>query len=175
VLVLPDASKVNAFGDAHWIVLTTQKIRRRKIWISSYTPPPPPPVPAFVSMSMSEIAQVMKEAGLVGTGGGGSGGSGGGKSGTSSSTSLMMDKIQVEHILVLDVSEKWEKIVKGVAVGCLELGRHVVDTLRIAAIACSAGLLLWGVSHLIQACRNNPNGSSRTSTGGTTKSGSNEQ
>lgn len=87
-------------------------------------------------MSVSEYAQIMKEAGLTGSG----------RSGPS-------DKIQVEHVFVFDVSERWEKVVKGIAVGCLDLGRHVVESLRIFAIAGSVGILLWGTSELIASFR----------------------
>lgn len=87
---------------------------------------------------MSEYAQIMKEAGFT---------SGGGKNGGVS------DKIQVEHVFVFDVTEKWEKIVKGIALGCLELGRHVVDTLRVVAVAGSIGILLWGTSQLVTSFR----------------------
>ena len=82
---------------------------------------------------MSELAQIMKEAGLS------SGSSG--------------EKIQVEHVFIFDVTEKWEKIVKGIALGCLDLGRHAVDSLRIFAIAGSVGILLWGTSQLVASFR----------------------
>jgi hypothetical protein len=84
-------------------------------------------------MSMTEIAQVMKEAGLM-AGGSSTQGSGGSGSGAAA------DKIRVEHMLVLDVSEKWEKIIKGIALACLELGRHLVDSVRIVAVAGAVGV-----------------------------------
>jgi hypothetical protein len=96
-------------------------------------------------MSMTEIAQVMKEAGLM-AGGGSTHGSGGGGGGAA-------DKIRVEHMLVLDVSEKWEKIIKGIALAFLELGRHVVDSVRIVAVASAVGMLLWGTSQLVASFR----------------------
>jgi hypothetical protein len=86
-------------------------------------------------MSMSEYAQIMKEAGLIRSDRGGS------------------DKIQVEHVFVFDVTEKWEKVVKGIALGCLDLGRHVVNSLRIIAVAGSIGILLWGTSQLVASFR----------------------
>jgi hypothetical protein len=88
---------------------------------------------------MTEIAQVMKEAGLMA--GGSTHGSGGGGGAA--------DRIRVEHMLLLDVSEKWEKIIKGIALACLELGRHVVDSVRIVAVASAVGVLLWGTSQLV--------------------------
>jgi hypothetical protein len=95
-------------------------------------------------MSMTEIAQVMKEAGLM-AGGSSTQGSGGG--------GAAADKIRVEHMLVLDVSEKWEKIIKGIALACLELGRHLVDSVRIVAVAGAVGVLLWGTSQLVASFR----------------------
>lgn len=95
-------------------------------------------------MSLSEIAQIMKEAGLTSSSTGGVRGTGGG-SGDGSGDG----KILVEHVFVFDVSEKWEKTVRGVALGCLELGRHAVDSLRLVAVAGSIALLLWGASRIV--------------------------
>lgn len=77
---------------------------------------------------MSELAQIMREAGL--------------SAGNS-------DKIRVEHVLILEVSEKADKIAKAIAVGLLELGRHVVESIRILAVAGSVAVILWGTSQLI--------------------------
>jgi hypothetical protein len=93
-------------------------------------------------MSMTEIAQVMKEAGLMAGGSTQGSGSGGAS-----------DKIRVEHMLVLDVSEKYEKIIKGIALACLELGRHLVDSVRIVALGSAVGVLLWGTSRLVASFR----------------------
>lgn len=94
-------------------------------------------------MSLSELAQIMREAGLASAG-----------SDASASNGMSSDnKFRVEHIFVLDVSEKWEKIVKGVALGCLDLGRHFVHSIRVLAVAGSIGFLLWGTSRLIDSLR----------------------
>jgi hypothetical protein len=95
-------------------------------------------------MSMSEYAQIMKEAGIMTSVGGVNGkmDSAGGD-----------NRIQVEHIFVFDISERWEKVCKGAILGLLNLGRHVVDSLRIVAIASSAAFLLWGCSQVIVSIR----------------------
>ena len=63
------------------------------------------------------------------------------------------NRIQVEHVFVFDVSERWEKICKGAILGMLNLGRHVFDSIRIVAIGASAALILWGFSQLVISIR----------------------
>jgi len=104
-------------------------------------------------MSASELSQIMREAGL--TGGAGGGGS---------------DKIQVEHVLVVSLSEATDKLCKGIVLGCLDLGRHLVESCRILAIAGSVSLLLWGSARLIESFRRPHQHSSSSSDGGDSKS-----
>jgi hypothetical protein len=90
-------------------------------------------------MSISEYAQIMKEAGI----------SGGGHNGKTHGVAIGDNRIQIEHMLIVDISERWEKICKGAILALLELGHHVVHSLRIVAIAGSVGIVLWGCSRLI--------------------------
>jgi hypothetical protein len=93
-------------------------------------------------MSVSEYTQLMREAGLVSS------------AGISSGTSSNVDnKIQVEHVFIFDVSERWEKICKGAILGLLNLGRDLVGTLHIVAIAASISMVLWGCSNLVASLR----------------------
>ena len=94
-------------------------------------------------MSLSEYAQIMKEMGLTASSSLPDGSKG-------NSTN---DKIFVEHKIILDASERVEKILKGTILGLLDLGRHVVDTWRIVAIAGSIGFVMWGCSSLIASYR----------------------
>jgi hypothetical protein len=98
-------------------------------------------------MSISEYAQIMKEAGIMASVGGGSGKVDGANGD---------NRIQVEHIFVFDVAERWEKVCKGAILALLNLGHHVVDTMRIVAIAGSAALILWGCSQVIVSIRRKP-------------------
>jgi hypothetical protein len=82
---------------------------------------------------MSEISQIMREVGVT------------------NNTGSCSDKIQVEHRFMFDVSESFGKILKGIALGGLDLGRHVVHSFRIFAIASSVGIILWGASRLVEA------------------------
>lgn len=100
--------------------------------------------PTSIQMSISEYAQIMKEAGMISSVGGGNGKLDG---------AIGDNKIRVEHIFLFDVTERWEKICKGAILGLLNLGRHVVDSLRIVAIAGSAALILWGCSQVIASIR----------------------
>lgn len=102
--------------------------------------------PTSIQMSISEYAQIMKEAGMISSVGGGNGKLDG---------AIGDNKIRVEHIFLFDVTERWEKICKGAILGLLNLGRHVVDSLRIVAIAGSAALILWGCSQVIASIRKN--------------------
>jgi hypothetical protein len=81
---------------------------------------------------MSELAQIMREAGL---------------------STGNADKIRVEHVFIVEVSEKADKIAKALAVGLLELGHHVAESFRIFAMAGSAAIILWGTSQLITSFR----------------------
>ena len=90
-------------------------------------------------MSASELSQLMREVGL--------------SSSSSSSSSGSGEKIQVEHILILSLSEATDKLCKGVVLGFLELGRNLVQSCRILAMAGSISLVLWGTSHLIDSLR----------------------
>lgn len=92
-------------------------------------------------MSISEYSQIMKEAGIMASVGGGGGKVDGD------------NRIQVEHVFVFDVSERWEKICKGAILGMLNLGRHVFDSIRIVAIGASAALILWGFSQVVISIR----------------------
>jgi len=89
-------------------------------------------------MSASELSQLMREAGMTST---------------SSSPSSGGDKIQVEHILVITLSEATDKLCKGVVLGCLEVGRKLAESFRILTMAASVSLLLWGTSRLIESVR----------------------
>ena len=100
-----------------------------------------------IEMSISEYAQIMKEAGIMSSIGEVSGKVDG---------AVGDNRIQVEHIFVFDVTERWEKICKGAILGLLNLGRHVVNTMRIVAIAGSAALILWGFSQVIVSLRRRP-------------------
>ena len=93
-------------------------------------------------MSISEYAQIMKEAGMMTSVGGGKVGGAVGD-----------NRIRVDHIFLFDVTERWEKVCKGAILGLLNLGRHVVDTIRIAAVSGSAALILWGCSQVIASIR----------------------
>jgi hypothetical protein len=95
-------------------------------------------------MSVSEYAQIMKEVGIISSSSGGAGKSG---------SSIVDNKIQVEHIVIFDVTERWEKICKAAVVGFFNLGRHMVDSVRIVAIAGSIGIVLWGCSSLVTSLR----------------------
>ena len=92
-------------------------------------------------MSVSEYTQLMKEAGIASFGTGSSG------------SSVIDNKIQVEHILIFDVSERWEKVCKGTILALLDVGKEVVGTFRIVAVAGSICMLLWGCSNLIESIR----------------------
>lgn len=99
-------------------------------------------------MSASELSQLMREAGLTVSSSTPSGGGG--------------DKIQVEHVLVVTLSESTEKLCKGVILGLLGLGRQLVESCHIMAISGSVGLVLWGTSRLIESLRSRrPTGESR--------------
>ena len=89
-------------------------------------------------MSASELSQLMREVGL---------------SSSSSTSSGGGDKIQVEHVLIFTLSESTDKLCKGAVLGFLGLGRQLVESCRILAIAGSVSLVLWGTSRLIESMR----------------------
>ena len=88
-------------------------------------------------MSASEMSQLMREVGLT----------------SSSASSSGGDKIQVEHVLIFTLSESTDKLCKGIVLGFLDLGRKLVESCRILAIAGSVSLALWGTSRLIESLR----------------------
>ena len=100
-----------------------------------------------IEMSISEYTQIMKEAGIMTPVGGGLG-----KAGSTAGD----NRIQVEHIFTFELSERCDKVCKGAILGLLNLGRHVVDSIRIVAIAGSAALILWGCSQVIVSIRKRP-------------------
>ena len=88
-------------------------------------------------MSASELSQLMREAGLT-------------------TTTTTGDKIQVEHVLVITLSEATDKLCRGIVLGTLDLGRKLVECVRILTIAGSVSLLLWGTCRLIESFRRRP-------------------
>ena len=63
------------------------------------------------------------------------------------------EKVIVEHIFVLTIPERTDKLARTLAGAALELGRHVVKSIRLVAVATSAGILLWGTARLIESIR----------------------
>lgn len=90
-------------------------------------------------MSVSEFSQIMREAGL--------------SSSTSTSSSSNNDKIRVEHVFVLQLSENTDRIAKGLTLALLEIGRSLAESCRIVAIGAAMGFLLWGTARLIESTR----------------------
>jgi len=96
-------------------------------------------------MSASELSQIMREVGLSSGGGGSSGNN---------------EKIHLEHVLVLTLSEATDKLCKGAVLTLLELGRHFVESFRILAIAGSVSVVLWGTGRFIESVRSRKGGRS---------------
>jgi hypothetical protein len=63
------------------------------------------------------------------------------------------DSIKVEHVLVLTVSEKWERVIDKWVHHSLDLSRELVSSLRLVAAAASIALVLWGTSKLVTSLR----------------------
>eukprot|EP00977_Amphora_coffeiformis_P009050 scaffold2050_cov167-Amphora_coffeaeformis.AAC.4 len=80
-----------------------------------------------------------------------SGGNNNGAAKTNNSNDVMVGEITLR----LDV--KWERFVANLAVQMLELGKQVVQSIQIVAYAASACLVLYGVSCVIRALRDNDN------------------
>ena len=94
-------------------------------------------------MSISEYAQIMKETGIMAA-----------VRGSGADGTIGDSRIQVEHVFVFDTTERWEKLCKGTILGLLNLGRHVVDSIRILTMAGSAALIFWGCSQLVLSIQN---------------------
>lgn len=63
------------------------------------------------------------------------------------------DKVVVEHILVVTIPESTDKLARALAGAALELGRHIVKSFRLVALATSTGILLWGTARLVESLR----------------------
>jgi hypothetical protein len=88
-------------------------------------------------MSAKEYSTLMKEMGVTN-----------GSSGDSES-------FRVEHILVLSITEKWERVLDKWVHLSLDLSREMVASLRLVATATSIAIVLWGTSKLITSLRTN--------------------
>jgi hypothetical protein len=89
-------------------------------------------------VDMSDLAQIMKELGVVGTGGGNAGDNG---------------AVKVEHVLVFSLAESTDQLVRGIVGVLQQFGRHAVQSLRIVAIGSAVGMVLYGTARLIEALR----------------------
>jgi hypothetical protein len=87
---------------------------------------------------MSDLAQIMKELGVVGAGGASAGDNG---------------AVKVEHILVFSLSDPTDQLVRGMVGVLQQFGRHAVQSLRIVAIGGAVGMVLYGTARLIEALR----------------------
>jgi hypothetical protein len=92
-----------------------------------------------MSMSAKEYSTLMKEMGVTN-------GDGGGVDGES---------FRVEHVLVLSITEKWERALDKWVNLTLDLSREMVASMRLVATAASIALVLWGTSKLITSLRSN--------------------
>jgi hypothetical protein len=88
-------------------------------------------------MSSKEYSTLMKELGVTG--------------------GVDGDSIRVEHVLVLSISEKWERVLDKWVHLTLDLSREMVASLRLVATAASIAIVLWGTSKLITSLRSNHN------------------
>jgi hypothetical protein len=84
---------------------------------------------------MSDLAQIMKELGVSGGGGNSAGDNG---------------AVKVEHVLVFQLSDPTDRLVRGIVGVLQEFGRHAVQSLRIVAIGSAVGIALWGTARLIE-------------------------
>lgn len=76
------------------------------------------------------------------------------------------ESITVQHLLTLGFSDKWERTLRGIVVGCLEISRHYMHTFRILGYGTSAYLVLLGMARVIEATKSNHPRSNETSTKG---------
>jgi hypothetical protein len=97
-------------------------------------------------MAISEYAQIIKESGIMPSLGRDNNRKVNGAVGGD-------NPIIIEHIFIVDCTERCEKISKGAILGLLNLGQHLADTLRIVAYAGSVALILWGGSRFIASLR----------------------
>jgi hypothetical protein len=95
-----------------------------------------------MSMSTKEYSTLLKEMGV--TNSGGSGGVDG-------------ESFRVEHILVLSITEKWERALDKWVNLTLDLSREMMVSMRLVATAASIAMVLWGTSKLITSLRANNN------------------
>jgi len=68
---------------------------------------------------------------------------------------ISSEKIEIEHVFIFSLNEKWEKTVQKAADILLDLAGETIYSLRIVSYAASACLVLWGTSKLIQSIREN--------------------
>jgi hypothetical protein len=92
-----------------------------------------------MSMSTKEYSTLLKEMGV--TNGGSSGVDG--------------ESFRVEHILVLSITEKWERALDKWVNLTLDLSREMMVSMRLVATAASIAMVLWGTSKLITSLRAN--------------------
>jgi hypothetical protein len=90
-----------------------------------------------MSMSAKEYSILMKEMGVTGGADG--------------------DSIRVEHVMILSITEKWERALDKWVNLTLDLSREMVASLRLVATATSIAIVLWGTSKLITSLRSNDN------------------
>lgn len=93
-------------------------------------------------MSTKEYSTLMKEMGVT---------NGSGVDGES---------FRVEHILVLSITEKWERVLDKWVHLTLDLSREMVVSIRLVATAASIAMVLWGTSKLITSLRTQNNNNS---------------
>jgi hypothetical protein len=88
-------------------------------------------------MSLSDYSTILKELSANGNGDAGNSG----------------DILKVVHNCVLSLDDKWDLLIQRTAKGIIELGQHIVISLRLVAVATSISLVLWGTSKVITASR----------------------
>jgi hypothetical protein len=88
-------------------------------------------------MSAKEYSTLMKEMGVTNTGG------------------VDGESFRVEHVIVLSITEKWEKALDRWVNLTLDLSREMVVSMRLVATAASIALILWGTSKLITSLKSN--------------------
>jgi hypothetical protein len=92
-----------------------------------------------MSMSTKEYSTILKEMGVTNSGSGGVDG----------------ESFRVEHILVLSITEKWERALDKWVHLTLDLSREMMVSMRLVATAASIAMVLWGTSKLITSLRAN--------------------
>ena len=104
-----------------------------------------------MSMSSKEFSTIMKEMGV-----------------TNSGSSVDGESFRVEHILVLSITEKWERALDKWVHLTLDLSREMVASMRLVATAASIAMILWGTSKVITSLRSS-NNSNKDGDGGDKK------